>query len=108
MLDRLFGESASRILLYLDAVEEGCAPEIAANFDFVVSAIQRQLRNFEHAGVLSSRLIGNVRIYTFNPRYPFLPELRSLLRRAREYLPDEEQKRYYSPRTRPRRAGKPL
>ena len=106
MLDRLFGESASRILLYLDAVEESCAPEIATNFDFALSAIQRQLRNLEAAGVLVSRLIGNVRVYRWNPRYPFKSELRNLLRAAREYLSDEERKRYYSPRTRPRRAGK--
>ena len=84
MLDRLFGESASRILLYLDAVEEGCAPEIATNFDFAVSAIQRQLRNLEHAGMADWTHANSI-----------------------EYLPDEEQKRYYSPRTRPRRAGKP-
>lgn len=108
MLDRLFGESASRILLYLDAVEEGCAPEIAANFAISLSAVQRQLRNLEAAGVLVSRLIGNVRVYRWNPRYAFLREIRSLLSRAREFLSDEERKRYYSPRTRPRRAGKPL
>lgn len=108
MLDRLFGESASRILLYLDAVEEGCAPEIAANFAIALSAVQRQLRNLEAAGVLVSRLIGNVRVYRWNPSYAFLREIRSLLSRAREFLSDEERKRYYSPRTRPRRAGKPL
>lgn len=108
MLSRLFGESASRILLYLDAFEEGYAREIASNFGLSLFAVQQQLKRLEEAGVLASRLRGTVRLYQFNPRYPFLRELRSLLARAREFLPEEDRKKYYIHRTRPRRAGKPL
>ncbi len=108
MLDRLFGESASRILLFIHACDEGYAREIATNFGISLSAIQKQLMHLEEAGVLASRLRGRVRLYQFNPRYPLLPELRKLFDRALEYMPDADRKKYYERRTRPRRAGKPL
>jgi DNA-binding transcriptional ArsR family regulator len=108
MLDRLFGESAARILLFIHAYDDGYASEIAANFGISLSAIQKQLRQLEEAGVLSSRLRGRLRLYQFNPRYPFLPELRRLFERAMEYMPAADRTKYYERRTRPRRAGKPL
>lgn len=107
MLDRLLGESASRILLFLQAFNEGHGRQIAATFDISQTAIARQLRQLEEAGVLASQLHGNVRIYRFNPRYPFLPELKALLERALAYLPESARRKYYERRTRPRRAGKP-
>lgn len=108
MLDRLLGESASRILLFIHAYQDGYASEIAANFGISLSAIQKQLMHLERAGVLSSRLRGRLRLYQFNPRYPFLPELRKLFDRAMEYMPEADRKKYSERRTRPRRAGKPL
>lgn len=108
MLDRLLGESASRILLFIHVSGDGYANEIAANFGISLSAIQKQLMHLEESGVLVSRLRGRVRLYQFNPRYPFLPELRKLFDRAIEYMPESDRKKYYEPRTRPRRAGKPL
>jgi DNA-binding transcriptional ArsR family regulator len=108
MLDRLFGESASRILLFIHISGDGYASEIAANFGISLSAIQKQLKHLEDAGVLVSRLRGRMRLYQFNPRYPFLPELRKLFDRAMEFMPEADRKKYYERRTRPRRAGKPL
>jgi DNA-binding transcriptional ArsR family regulator len=108
MLDRLFGESASRILLFILTYEDGYASEIAAHFGISLSAIQKQLMQLEEAGVLVSRLRGRMRFYLFNPRSPFLPELRKLLERALEYMPAADRKKYYERRTRPRRTGKPL
>lgn len=108
MLDRLFGETGSRVLLFLQTFEDGYAREIAANFGLSLSPVQHQLAKFEDAGVLVSRLRGTVRLYQFNPRYPFLNELRKLLARALEFMPEADLKKYYERRTRPRRAGKPL
>jgi DNA-binding transcriptional ArsR family regulator len=70
--------------------------------------VQQQLRRLEEGGVVVSRLYGRVRLYEFNPRYPFLDELRALLAKAMEYLPQEEIDKYYMRRTRPRRPGKAL
>ena len=69
--------------------------------------VQRQLERFERAGALSSTLKGRTRIYTWNPRYPFLKELRALLARGLDALPPADRKRFFSERRRPRRAGKP-
>lgn len=108
MLDRLLGESASRVLLFIHTFEDAYARELAANFGLSLSAVQNQLKHLEEAGVLASRLRGTVRLYRFNPRYPFLKELRQLLERAIQFMPESDRKKYYERRTRPRRAGKPL
>jgi len=55
-----------------------------------------------------SFLEGKTRLYRFNPRYPFLKELKTLLRRAMEFLSEKEIEQYYRKRTRPRKKGKPL
>lgn len=107
MLDRLFGETGSRVLLFLQALGDGYAREIAANFGLSLSTVQHQLAKFEEAGVLVSHLRGTVRLYQFNPRYPFLKELQQLLERALEFTTEADRKKYYERRTRPRRAGKP-
>jgi DNA-binding transcriptional ArsR family regulator len=73
-----------------------------------VNRFQQQLRRLEDAGIIVSRLIGRVRIYTFNPRYPFLKEIKALIAEALEFLPEKERDAYYKKRTRPRRTGKPL
>lgn len=108
MLDRLLGETASRVLLFVDGAGDAYAREIAANFGLALSTVQNQLKRLEEAGVLASRVRGTVRLYRFNPRYPFLPELRKLLARAMEFMPETDRKKYYERRTRPRRSGKPL
>jgi DNA-binding transcriptional ArsR family regulator len=108
MLDRLLGESASRVLLFIHAFEDSYAREIAANFGLSLSTVQNQLKRLEEAGVLASRVRGTVRLYRYNPRYPFLRELRQLLDRAMQFMPESDRKKYYERRTRPRRAGKPL
>jgi hypothetical protein len=69
--------------------------------------VQQQLKRFELAGLLVSLLKGRTRLFTWNPRYPFLEEIRALLRKALQSLPEDEKQRYFSQRRRPRRTGKP-
>jgi hypothetical protein len=109
MLEGIFGNaSAEKVLLYLEQYEEGYATAIARCFDgLTLNMAQLQLARFERAGALVSSLKGRTRLYTWNPRYPFRRELRSLLAKALTQLPAEERKRYFSERRRPRRAGKP-
>jgi DNA-binding transcriptional ArsR family regulator len=109
VLEGLLGNAtAEKVLLYLEQYEEGYAAAIAANFDGVsLSMVQTQLARFERAGVLVSALKGRTRLYTWNPRYAFLGELRALLRKALAALPAKERSRYFGARRRPRRAGKP-
>jgi hypothetical protein len=110
MLEGIFGNaSAEKVLLYLEQYGEGYATAMARTFDDLsLHMAQRQLDRFERAGALLSTLKGRTRLYTWNPRYPFGPELRSLLAKALDLLPAAERRRYFAERRRPRRAAKPL
>lgn len=108
MLEGLFGNSTvEKILFFLLTYEEGYPRGMAQTFDVPVNRIQQQLRRLEDSGIVVSRLTGNVRLYTFNPRYPFLRELKSLMERAFAFVPEQEKNTRYRRRTRPRRTGKP-
>lgn len=107
MLEKLFGsKTAERVLMYLFIFQEGYPTEISKVFSIPLNMIQKQLFKFEEGGMLVSRLRGKVRIYQWNPRYPFLNEVKKLLERNFEYLPEDIKERYYRQRTRPRRRDK--
>jgi hypothetical protein len=109
MLEGLFGNIIiEKILFTLYVYGERYPLVMARTFQEPVNRFQQQLRRLENAGIIVSRLIGKVRVYTFNPRYPFLQELKALIAKAFEFLPEKEKDAYYRKRTRPRRAGKPL
>ncbi len=109
MLESLFGNSTvEKILFYLNTYGEGYPLGMARNFGVPINRIQQQLRRLENGGIVVSRLLGKVRLYNLNPRYPFLEELRGLLSKAFQFVPEAEKENYYRKRTRPRRAGKPL
>jgi len=107
MLETLLGsKNAERVLIFVFARGEGYAREIAQYYQTDLKPIQNQLEKFEAGGVLVSRLVGNTRPYTFNPRYYFLAELKSLLSKALAAYPPEEQERMQMNRRRPRGRGK--
>jgi DNA-binding transcriptional ArsR family regulator len=97
-----------KILLAVLARGESYPRELARTFGLPVYAVQYQLGRLERGGVLYSRLRGRTRLYGFNPRYPFLRELRALLGKARDFYAPDERAAWFEPRLRPRRAGKPL
>lgn len=108
MISTLLGsKTRSDVLMFLAAYGEGYAREIAQLFGVSLSPIQGQLLRFEKAGLLVSRMIGRTRLYTWNPRYPFLGEIQTLMSKVLAYLPNSERKLYFSRRRRPRRSGKP-
>lgn len=109
MLEGLFGNVIiEKILFFLYVYGEGYPLGVARVFEVPVNRIQQQLKRLENGGVVTSRLVGKVRLYTFNPRFPFLKELRELTARAYEFVPENEKERYFRMRKRPRRAEKPL
>jgi len=109
MLEPLLGSlSAERVLIFMIAREEGYARDMARFFETDLFAIQKQLDKFESGGVLVSRLAGRTRLYTLNPRYPFVKELKELLLKALSFYPQEERERLIMNRRRPRRRDKPL
>ena len=109
MLAPLFGSKGSeKVLIFIAARGEGYAREISQFFDIDISTIQNQLDKFELGGILASTTKGRTRLYTFNPRYPFLKELKQLLNKALSFYSKEEQEKLLMERRRPRRRGKPL
>ena len=109
MLESLLGNSTiEKILLFLETYEQGYPKEVSRTFGISVNGIQQQLKRLEDGGIVVSSLEGRTRLYRFNPRYPFLKELRLLLRRAMEFLSEKETEQYYRNRTRPRKKGKSL
>ena len=109
MIEVLLGsKNAERVLLYIFTREEGYAREIASFYNTDLKPIQMQLDKFEKGGVLVSRSIGRTRPYEFNPRYPFLNELKALLEKALSFYPAKETEELQMNRRRPRARGKTL
>ena len=109
MLEPILGSTNSeRVLIFILTREEGYAREIARFFETGLAPIQKQLEKLEFGGVLASREAGRTRLYTFNPRYPFLEELKTLLEKALTFYPEEQREALIMNRRRPRRADKPL
>lgn len=108
-LEPLLGSTnAERVLTYILARDEGYTREIARYFDADPDSIQKQLTRLEDAGILVSRSAGRTILYQFNPRYPFLNELKSLLEKALEFYPEDEWERLMMNRRRPSKRDKPL
>lgn len=109
VLTALLGSPAKEtVLLYLLTHRQAYPSEMAAALGRALVVIQNQLAGLEAGGVVESRLRGRVRLYQLSPRYAFRRELEALLLKALEFVPADERERLYTPRLRPRRAGKPL
>lgn len=109
MLEAIVGsKSSEQVFIFLVARNEGYATEIARFFDADLYAIQKQLERLENSEVLVSKKVGRTRVYQFNPRYPFLKELKSLLERVLSFYPNDIQEKLVMNRRRPRKKDKPL
>lgn len=109
ILEGLTGnETASKVLLYLESYGSGYPRAISETFEISLSQVQRQLERFEREGILASRLIGKTRVYEWNPRCFYLEDLKSILSKSLERLPESLLEKYFRKRMRPRKKGKPL
>lgn len=109
-LAKLFGnQTAAMALIFIARYEEATVGEISTVFKIPKTQIYLQLQKLEEAGIVTSRILGNMRLYSFNPRSPIKNELRSLLEKYIESnMPREDYKDFYLIRRRPRARGKPL
>ena len=109
MLETILGnKTKEKILLTVLVRGDIHARDVVSIFRVSLSSVQNQLKGLERGGVLVSRLKGRTRLYSFNTRYPFLRELKDMLSKAMGFIPKSEKEKYYTPRLRPRRSGKPL
>ena len=109
MLEPIVGsKSSEQVFLFLVARDEGYPTEIARFFDADLFAIQKQLERLENSNVLISKKVGRTRVYQFNPRYPFLDELKKLLEKVLTFYPEDIKEELVMNRRRPRKKDKPL
>lgn len=109
MLETIFGSKCrEQVLQYILANDSGYATEIKSFYKIGLDPVQKQLEKLEFGGVLVSKTIGKTIVYSFNPRYVFLEELKALLLKAREFYKPELKEQLTMSRKRPRRQGKPL
>lgn len=103
----LRAETQEKILIYLLSRKTGYGKAIAEFYSLSPNATQKQLARLEEDGVVVSRLIGKLREYELNPRYPFVQPLKDLLKAALRAYPDTIKQELTMSRSRPRKAGKP-
>jgi len=109
MLEPVFGNTTvEKVLFALEVYGQTYPSKLAMLFGIPVNGIQQQLKRLEDGGIVVSLMAGRTRLYQFNPRYPFLKELRTLIQKGLQYLPQNEIQKYYRNRTRPRRKGKTI
>ena len=109
MLETLLGStSCEQVLIFILARDEGYPREIARFFNVDYRPIRNQLDKLEAGGILCSRSAGRTRLYSFNPRCPYLKELEALLDKVMTFCPDQLREKLVVNRRRPRRRGKPL
>jgi predicted transcriptional regulator len=107
MLKALFGSKDKELVLqYLLSKQEGYASKIARFYNLKPSQILKQLEALEDGDVLVGFQVGRTRLYKFNPRYYFYPELEALLKKSRDTYPDELKEKLLFSRTAPRKKNK--
>lgn len=104
----LFGETATKILLYIHRYGDSYATEIARHFSMHQQTVLYQMEKLERAGILKSRYEGKTRLFRINPRYVLRMELNSLLEKGLQYMPEDLLTELFQARTRPRTKGKEL
>jgi len=98
-------KAAENILIFMNLYEETYATEISKLFDKSLNAVQKQFEKYEDSGMFVSVYKGRTRIFKWNPRWIYQTELRALITKIYDNLPDSEKKKYIF-RRRPRRRGK--
>ncbi|WP_408095620.1 ArsR family transcriptional regulator [Peredibacter sp. HCB2-198] len=109
MIETIFGNvTAAKIMLYLFHYGEAYASGISKDMGVALSQVQKQLDRFEEGGILVSKLMGKVRIYTFNPKIGVTKKLKELIQIFYDSIPLEQKEQMFSERRRPRRRNKPV
>jgi DNA-binding transcriptional ArsR family regulator len=109
MIESIFGNvTAAKVMLYLFHYGEAYASGIANDMGITLRQVQKQLDRFEEAGILVSKSMGKVRVYSFNPKLGVTKKLKDLIQVFYEAIPQEQKEEILSVRRRTRRRGKPV
>ncbi len=104
----LFGSRARyELLLGVGLLEESHLSELSRLLARPYRSVYTMVESLENAGVLSTKLVGNARMVSLNPRYFAAGELKALLDKLIRKEP-ELQDQLSQARRRSRRIGKPI
>lgn len=109
MLNELFGsQTTEKCLLFIAALGESYALEIANTFKISKTQVTRTLVKLEQADILLGQEKGRTRIYILNKSWFLAKELNALLQKALSNVPLDQQEMYFMKRMRPRKKNKSL
>ena len=109
MLAELFGsQTTEKCLLFIAAMGESYALEIANTFEISKTQVTRTLVKLEQADILVGQEKGRTRVYVLNKSWYLAKELNALLQKALSNIPLDEQEKYFMKRMRPRKKNKAL
>lgn len=109
MLAELFGsQTTEKSLLFIAAIGESYALEIAKTFGVSKTQVARTLNKLEQADILVGQEKGRTRVYTLNKSWFLAKELNVLLQKALSNIPIDQQELYFMKRMRPRKKNKAL
>jgi DNA-binding transcriptional ArsR family regulator len=109
MLDKILGsETAMKIMLHLVHYGEIYPSAVANDYKISLSAVQKQFKRYEDAGILVSKLVGKSRVYMFNRKSPVVSPFIQFIKVYYDGLSLEDKEQIFSSRRRPRRPGKPV
>lgn len=97
----------TEVLVLVALLGESYPSELARLLDAPLFSVQTIVDALDREGILATRLFGNTRRVSLDPRYFAQPELEALLLRLAEAEP-ELRRAAASRRSRPRRAGKAI
>lgn len=109
MMDKIFGnETLPMIFLNLFHYGEVYSGLIEKNTGIGSRAVLNQLNKMEEAGVFVSMLRGRTRLYTFNPKSPFVKPIKEIVEIVYSNLSIKQKEQIFKERVRPRAKGKEI
>lgn len=96
MLEVLCGnKNVQRVLIFLFVNGRCYGTQLHRSLQTPLTPIQKALNRLEKGGLITSYFEGKTKLYQFNPAYPLIAEVESLLKKAYTLLPTHEKKDYY-------------
>lgn len=96
MFEVLFGnKNVEKILIFLFVNGKCYGTQLHRSLKVPLTPIQNALSRLESGGLITSYYEGKTRLYQFNPSYPLITELESLLKKAYTLLSALDKKNYY-------------
>lgn len=109
MLTELLGsQTTEKCLLFITAMGESYALEIAKTFTISNTQVARTLLKLEQADILVGQEKGRTRVYSLNKSWYLAKELKALLNKALSNIPLDQQEQYFMKRMRPRKKKKAI